>query len=443
MRLLKLFVLLAGVAMPLYMLPAVTKSEQMDLFNYPIQAKAQRSDSTTVEINPAIKSADAGQTLSIKLPNGDTHQLIVQSNERKNSGSRVIIAQGEDDLQLIMTVGKRATFASLNGPDMTYAVGFDPDSGLFIADTKDNEASVNYEGDMRFAPGSQQRFKQGLPKSKARSSDLAEQQSNTASAADMTLLVVYSPEFGVGMGDPDARIEQLVAFTNQALANTGVEGQFRLVGAVELDFNNNLGIGTILDQATCLMPSFCANTPFAGLANLRDSVGADMVAVLSFVGGFSAAGVAWVNGDSPAIAYSSTRLSPGCCDSVFAHELGHNLGSGHERDSVNPTLDSCDDGFQPGGFTGFSCGFGQSGNFGTIMSRIRNGTRINRFSNPNQSCNGTPCGISQGQANAADNFTSFNTSVFLIEQFRPNVFVRPSGNATITPIIPLLLDEDD
>ena len=40
------------------------------------------------------------------------------------------------------------------------------------------------------------------------------------------------------------------------------------------------------------------------------------------------------------------------------------------------------------------------------------------FSNPALNCNGEPCGIAQGQANAADNRTSFNITGPLVEAFR-------------------------
>ncbi len=440
----QLITVLASFALLLCHATSAASGQAMSLFDYPVEAKSSQSGAPGVSVNRAIRSAAVGQQVELKLPNGELLIVDVTNKDRKANGTVVVNAQNSDGVELVLTVGKKASFASISGPELSYSLGFDPSSGHYLTNTEEARAALNFEGDMRFPPGSQARFKRGLPKTKNQSSALPDRQNNFALPADMTLLVVYSAEFGVGFGDPVARIEQLVAFTNQALSSTGVDGQFRLVATEQLNFDNGLGIGTLLDQATCFNPNDCANTAFSGLANLRDSVGADMVSVLSFTPGFSAAGVAWVNGDSPNFAFSSTRLSPGCCDSVFAHELGHNLGSGHERDSVNPTDDSCDDSFQPGGFNGFSCGFGsQSAGFGTIMSRL-NG-RVNRFSNPNQVCNGLPCGIPQGQANAADNFTSFNQSVFLIENFRANVTTPGSGGngngGIIVPIIPLLLDD--
>ena len=44
-----------------------------------------------------------------------------------------------------------------------------------------------------------------------------------------------------------------------------------------------------------------------------------------------------------------------------------------------------------------------------------------RFSNLDSDCQGQPCGIPEGQPNAADNRRSFNLSRVLVEAFRPTV----------------------
>ena len=331
-------------------------------------------------------------------------------------------------MDVLFTMGEKISFGDINGPEISYELSFDKEKGQFINDLLTSNAQPDLSDDMRFPPLLEQspstdRFNQQLT---AR---------NNGGIADITLLVVYNTEFRVGFGDPQARIQQAVEFTNQALTNSNIDAQFRLVSAVEIGFSNTLDVNTILSQATGGQGSF------VNLATLRNSVGADMVSTLSFQSnGSSANGVAWVNGTNPNFAFSSSRLSIGCCNSVFAHELGHNLGSGHERDSVLNSTSSCS-----GGFNGFSCGYGsQQLNFGTMMSRV--GNRINRYSNPDQICRGIPCGIPQGQGNAADNQTSFNISAFLIENFREDVFLSPppsssSGQSNIAPIIPLLLSD--
>jgi hypothetical protein len=152
-----------------------------------------------------------------------------------------------------------------------------------------------------------------------------------------------------------------------------------------------------------------------------------MVAVLSLSDTSSANGVAWVNDNSPDFAFSATRLSVRCCNSVFAHELGHSLGSGHESESVNASSDGCN----AFNFTGYSCGHGNaSRKWGTIMSRLNSEIVGNVFSNPlSNDCLGEPCGIAQGQSGAADNTRSFNILRLLIENFRADVIPGISNPA--------------
>lgn len=438
-------VILFVIAVSSFALPSFSMAQIMSVFEYPVDAKRVEGSAPSVSINPAFKSAQIGQVIDVKLPDGGIVQLTVSQRQRKTTGVVVITAQDQAGTEMVMSIGKKASFASISGDDIDYTLGFSPQTGQFMRDTKEIKSALDFSGDMVVPPARQTQTEPPLNNNEQSTSQIAPQtitpaqQNNFSSTADMTILVVYSPEFGVGFGDPQARIEQLVAFTNQALTSTGVNGQFRLVATQEIDFDNETALGTLLNQATF------ASGAFTSLPSLRDSVGADMISVLSFNDNFFGAGVAWVNGDNPNFAYSVSNLSLFCCDSVFAHELGHNLGSGHERDAVNPTSDSCDDSFQPGGFTGFSCGFGSQGlGFGTLMSRLN--ATINRFSNPNQLCNGVPCGVPAGLANAADNFTSFNQSVFLVENFRANIPTPSTGNngngSIIVPILPLLLDEE-
>ena len=96
-----------------------------------------------------------------------------------------------------------------------------------------------------------------------------------------------------------------------------------------------------------------------------------------------------------------------------------------------------------GGFTGFSCGHGNTepqGDtpvWGTIMTNIRAPSFRDpdaravigfRFSNLDNTCVGEPCGIAPnlpGPEQAADNRTSFNMSRILVGGFREPVEPTP------------------
>ena len=97
-----------------------------------------------------------------------------------------------------------------------------------------------------------------------------------------------------------------------------------------------------------------------------------------------------------------------CDDFALAHELGHTMGSQHDR--ANAT-------FQ--GAYPYSYGYGSSGMFGTIMSYIN--PRVGKFSNPNISCSGSPCGI----ADSADNARSLNNTRATVASFKAAQIVEP------------------
>ena len=119
-----------------------------------------------------------------------------------------------------------------------------------------------------------------------------------------------------------------------------------------------------------------------------------------------------------------------CCDIVFAHEIGHNLGSNHQRAELllpeNSGISPC-----TGGFTGFSCGHSLNENgstlWSTIMASGRNINRMNIFSNLTLDCEGAPCGVASGEL-AADNLTSFNFTRIATSQYRDEVIPEPESD---------------
>jgi hypothetical protein len=85
------------------------------------------------------------------------------------------------------------------------------------------------------------------------------------------MLIIYSAEFGQGFMSPTAKINDLLNFTNTSLSDSDVNFTFTLALAQQLNFDNNLSVGAVLDQVTN------GTGAFSGVAALRDQVGADMV----------------------------------------------------------------------------------------------------------------------------------------------------------------------
>lgn len=398
----------------------------------------------------SLSQLAVGDTLDITL----TNTQVVSLSVRKISdvkGVTQLQASSSNNEFLLINFDRHGVYGSLSGNNLRYNIhsnqsGEGTPNLTFVNQNHANFPEIDLSSDAL------------VPPTMVATKPIMEQLSNDQQAiindrfasgamqarSTIRLLILYSPEFANGFNSPSARINQLISFTNTSFTRSNIPIDLVLAAAIQVNFNNNLNTGDTLDLVTN------AQGAFSNVEQLRDTHAADMVAVLSFSPGFSANGIAWVNGSNPNFAFSSTRLSPGCCDSVFAHEIGHNLGSGHERNSVNPSNSACN--FN---FTGYSCGHGNrnnaQGSWGTVMSRL-NSTVVNHvFSNPNLTCLGEPCGISQGQTNSADNFASFNMSRLLVANFRPdpptvNPPPRPRpplSSASVTPVITLLLDEDE
>lgn len=366
--------------------------------------------------NLEIVNLDVGQSFQIRLP--DAQALIVRI-DKKN-----ILANGDIQLlgtfsnggRVIYTIGAKSSFASIQSKRHNWSIDLNAGNQQILIDNSTlTSNNVDLRNDIRISPELIAHAK-GMTTEKfalMKKQALAKNEITT-----IDILIAYSKEFDQLFNSPTTRINQLIAFSNDAYQRSGILLKLRLVKTQEIAFNNSTNIGTLLDQATN------SRGAFSSLGSLRNSNGADLVAVLAAsANNFSSSGIAWVSGGFADTAFSVTRLSRGCCDSVFAHELGHNLGSGHEHRSANPRQSS------PCGFnyTGYACGHGNAqAGWGTIMSYLDSRVIGHLFSNLDRDCLGSPCGIAEGQANPADNRTSFNITRLLVAKFRQDA----------TPIIP-------
>lgn len=248
--------------------------------------------------------------------------------------------------------------------------------------------------------------------------------STSASATTVDVLVLYTAGFKTRNGSLwSTRIAQLVALSNQAYVDSGIAMRVRLVGSEmigEPDTTTNSNALSALARGT---------GTFASVPALRKKYGADLVTLvrpfnMNAQGGNC--GVGYIGGynGSPISAYAAygySVVSDGrdiagtsyyCTDYTFTHELGHNMGLMHDRDTVA----------RQGGGKGshtYAFGFGRSGSFGSIMSYIS--PVIGRFSNPDQkTCGGSfACGVPVSAAASAHNALALNNNRTAISAFSP------------------------
>ncbi|WP_250464842.1 carbohydrate-binding protein [Microbulbifer litoralis] len=217
----------------------------------------------------------------------------------------------------------------------------------------------------------------------------------SAQAATVDLLVLYDQYTAdYFSGDPQTAVTNWVNQMNAAYADSQIDVQLRLVGV-----RHNQQAGA--DQGEVLGNLRVNNS----VLSLRNQLGADFVSQLHATG---ACGVGYVAVDPN---WTWNVVHPGCGPMVMAHELGHNMGLNHSRRQGDTS----------GARFRYGVGYGVDSVFVDIMAYegVFNTTRVNRFSNPNLTCRGYPCGLPVGHPEEAYGALAIHNVRDEIAAFRP------------------------
>jgi len=219
---------------------------------------------------------------------------------------------------------------------------------------------------------------------------------------EIDVMVVYTDNARFTNGGEDginALINLAIHETNWAYSRSDVWQRLMLVHTEEINwFEDGDDFGYLSDLR--------GTTDGVGdeVHALRDEYGADMVSLIYDTGGYC--GVAYIMtslaASFEADCFSVVRDSCATGYYSFAHELGHNMGSAHDRANAGSALQT------------YSYGWRTSDNaYRSIMS-YSPGTRIATFSNPAKDA---PNGLALGTA-TDNNAASINTSSTTISAFR-------------------------
>jgi hypothetical protein len=237
------------------------------------------------------------------------------------------------------------------------------------------------------------------------------------------LLVVYnqaactSADASGECAQLEADIVAAVADANAAYAASGIDITLNLVGT-----HKTVYAGTGASQAL---------SHLAGLADgymdevhaVRDSLGADIV---SLVYDGDGCGIGYLNSSS-STAFNVTDEPCLVGNRTMAHEIGHNQGAHHDRQTVG--------GGAPGGYNyGYRrCNDGSVDDFGspyfrTVLSySCTSAPRVGRFSNPNVNYSGVPQGVDPAADpdRGAWNAKRLNERAATVAAFRDSAATEP------------------
>jgi hypothetical protein len=230
------------------------------------------------------------------------------------------------------------------------------------------------------------------------------------------LLGLYSDELVVFRGSVDAAETEVisqVAIANQVHVDSGTRVRFALA-----------------DLAEVTVPAGSYNTPLlSAITNntlegtdvraLRDAATADLVFLLRpYAEGDSTCGVGWLGSGelgranaTPDAGFSVSNVGTECGSYVVPHELGHNLGSMHDRETATDV-----GGVHYGAYP-YSFGYRQAGppGFATVMAYEVSGSPwVGYFSSPALTACGAQCGV----ADEADNVRSLDQVAPAVAAFR-------------------------
>jgi peptidyl-Asp metalloendopeptidase len=224
--------------------------------------------------------------------------------------------------------------------------------------------------------------------------------------SQIDVLVTYTAQVRAALGgttQAQAFAQQAVTSTNTAYQNSNINPRLRLVGTLEVSYNESAG------TLAAALPWLRTD---ATVAAARDSTKADMVSII-IEDASDGCGLGYimtnVGPQFAGSAFSAVLRSCAVGNLSFAHELGHNQGSDHNPENANP----------PGSLA-YPYAFGHfvNGSFRTVMSYADPCTsgcnRVAYFSNPAITFNGFATGIT----NQRDNHRVLNNTALTVSQFR-------------------------
>jgi peptidyl-Asp metalloendopeptidase len=394
----------------------------------------------------ALRAMQSGEMI-VNVPNGEPIRLTYERHEENKDGNWTWIGRNADGAEAILTFGEKAVFGVIpQGATDTLRLTMSAGQSWLVQTDRSKLAGL--DGSMRREGGDQlvppKLAGTGSTSLVAMRAQPVAAGASAAAASVVDVLLGYTNGFASQLGgssQANTRLVNMIAITNQAYANSGVNMRVRLVKTLQVTYADNTDNGDALEKLTGYKAGtdggpITPDPAFNALRAARDETGADLV---SLVRAFrtpenNGCGIAWlIGGDESGIVqadapFGYSVVSDGtdpdegdgnsyfCREETLAHEMGHNMGQAHnQEDSDSTGVHSYSYGYREASATGFY----------TVMAYPQSDSdqfSIRYFANPNVKYSNRPTGV----ANVSDNVRSMNITMPIVSSFRDTV--TPGGS---------------
>ncbi len=235
------------------------------------------------------------------------------------------------------------------------------------------------------------------------------------------ILIVYTAEARIGAGGTaaiEALAQNAVNATNTAYANSNIGPlELRLVRTEEISYTES---GDAVADLVALRRT--DDGIMDEVHQIRDQVGADLVALL--VDDFNACGIAYLAPFNQDFGFSVTDTGCAVGNLTFAHEVGHNMGSTHDRGN--------------GSNSNFPYGFGwrwdglSGTQFRSVMA-YSPGSRVPHFSNPGIAFDGVATGTNDDDNARVHDETRASVANFRQSVVAPGCVADTNADGLLSP----------
>jgi hypothetical protein len=344
-------------------------------------------------------AAKADGSWELALPDGGRVRVTGLHTQTHGNGDVTwsgYVETAGGNYPVLLTQGKHASFGSFNTPRGRYRLeGWNDRAWVVQEDHAQIELLAPDDGALSVSTD------KALALAALNPVAAAAKTIDKVDATQIDVLFIYTAAMAARYPNDavNTRVNHLVAIANQAFATSDVNAALRLVGVERVDYNDHTSNQDAIDEVRrAIQPG---GIPVPGLLNmrtLRSGRGADLVTLIRphDLEKRGTCGVSYLFENSANLGVNV--VSDGfsgwsvCGDETYAHEVGHNLGAQHQNGANN-------------GNAGTATAHAVPGKFHTLMGSFVSGDDerqrvLLRFSNPQQRCANTTCGVAGVSDNA-------------------------------------------